>query len=447
MAADVTFLHPEYKAHRHQVKLVNDIYHGIDTAKELIFQSPNEYNTDYLARKEKATLDNFIERIVTAMSGQIFRKPLMFNEFSDAAIEEMEIIYQGKSLDEFGKDMAAMGIRDGKSFCLVDVLTDGGAPYFALYEREQLTNWRIEDGIYTMVVLLETYQEEDGFETGIYLQYRVIDEQGNVQIWRQFDSKGDWSIAEEIITSYNFLPFYALNVDEVPPLYDIAKINANHLNFSSKKDSYLETAGSPIPFGKGLGIDANAQVIGEGDVPAPALVLGVNSVVLTDNPEASFEWVEMSGNNIEALQKDLNLKAESMGQRALTLSSESTQVKTATQIQQENSESTSRLTDIASDLQQVLNIAYNSYCEMKSTTAVGEIILNKDYNNSLPDANIINGLNAAQIAGNLSRETFIESMVRAEYIEIESVDDELARIEDEMIPLEETDAKESTSES
>ena len=433
---DVTFKRPEYEAHENQVTLVNMVYGGIDTARTLIYKTPNENLTDYQNRLAKATLNNFVERIVTTMGGQIFRKPLSYEDIPQKIIDNsFPKISGNKNLNQFAKDLSELGIRDGKSYILVDIPSNGGDPYFSTVERSQLINWEKDDeGNFTMAVIAESYVEDTGaFSKEIKEQYRHIKPDGNVDIYREGDTKDAWDI-ETIETSYNFVPLYELDTGDVPPLYDIAVMNINYLNSFSKKDQYLDTAGSPIPFGKGLGIEGENNVLGEenDDISQPALVLGVNSVVLTDNVEASFEWVEMSGGSIGALQDDLERKATAMSERAIAIMSEST--KTATQTNAENSESDSRLSDIAEDTENTLNNAYNAWHKMKYTKdKVGDIIVNRDFNLKQIDSGLLSGLNALQLSGNISKRTLLQSLIKNEVVDIESIDDEIKQIEAESL--------------
>ncbi len=437
---EVNYEHPEYVRHKNQVATVQSVYDGIDTAKEKILRSPNEYEQDFTSRKEKATLDNYVERITTTITGNIFRKPIQYEGFSETSLKSFEHISGQDSLGQVAKTLTNDAVRDGSALILVDAPIDGGTPYLTVISRLDLINWsKDEEGLYTFAVIREEYEERIGrFGLEIRSQYRVIDEIGNVEIWRQStDEKSatKWDLYQTIVTGYDFIPLYSLDIDAIPPLYDIAKININHLNAASKKDSYLETAGSPIPFGKGLGISGEDQVLGEGSIPEPALVLGVNSVVLTDNVEASFEWVEMTGGSIEALQADLIKKEDSMSARALTLQSESQ--KTATEVNRDSAESSSRLSDIAEDAEVTINNALDALSIISyGKPEVGVVTFNRDFTPQQMDGAMLATLSNMVMTGTLSKKTFLEALNEGEVIAIENIDDELAAIEDELLMVE-----------
>ena len=125
-----------------------------------------------------------------------------------------------------------------------------------------------------------------------------------------------------------------------------------------------------------------------------------------------------------------------MSERALEIQGESMQTKTATQVASENSESTSRLTDISEDLENTLNDAYNGWHNMKyGTDAVGRIMLPNDFNTETIDPNTVNSLNGLVVAGNLSRESLLRTLSDGGVIEIDSIDDEIKKIDAEGVDV------------
>jgi len=441
MGDNVSFRRQEYDEAQPRIDLVRSIYNGIDTAKNTLVMSPREGSFDFNNRLSVATLDNFVEQITTAMTGKIFRKPLTIEDATSTEESLISILTKNQNLNQFAKELTTNAILDGKSYIMVDLPTDGGAPYFSLLYRSQIINWRKDaEGHFTLLVIKERYAIEGEFEIEYKTQYRVIRENGDIDIYRGDDNP---ELYISISTSYDFIPVYELDIGEIPPLYDIAKLNIAHFNRASKKSSYLDTAGTPIPFGVGLGLD-ETDVDGEdlADNPEPGIILGVNSMVLTDNPEARLEWVEMSGQNDERLDNDLKRLEQAMAKRALKLQEESVKNKTATQTEEESSESASRLSDIAEDAERALNDAFNgammiAYSKEKTVN----IMLNRDFSPITQDGNVITSLNTLQISGNLSKETLLKALNDSELVSIDSIDDEMARIEAENLGIENAGAQ------
>jgi len=435
MAAKVDWTHPEYDAHSAQVILVNQIYDGIDEAKNLITQLSNEHNDSFATRVIQSTLDNFVERITTTMAGQITRKNVSYTDVPDNIVEDMDIVAGGNNINQFAKDITEYAVRDGQAFALVDMGIDGGQTNLHIVQREQVTNWAMnDDGLYTMVVIVEGYKELDGrFGFEVKKQYRVIDEVGNVEIWREVENEG-WALYESIVTSYNFCPFYKLQIDDIPPLYDIAKINVKHLNFTSLRDRFLKEALDPILFGQNLGITD------EGTEDNPTIILGVNQMMNTDNPDSNLSWVELDGSNYDLSEKHLLKLENDMSARASKIQSDSKGTKTATQVSEENSESTSRLSDITTDLENLINHAVNAYSLIQySKELVGEVITNRDFNSAVIDSTALGTLNTLQVSGNISKKTLLEALNNSELVEIEDIDEELALIEEETLAMEDED--------
>jgi len=442
MPSDVTFIHPSYTAHEKQLRLVDDIYNGIDTARKHIGKLRNEYDDLYTERVEAATLDNFVERITTAMSGMVNRKPVAYEDVPENIIEAMNDINGENNLNQFNKNITEMAIKDGKTYILVDVPLMGGDPYFSNILRKQVTNWKKdENGLYTLVVIKESYEMPDGrYGFEVKPQYRVLDEVGNVEIWREVTSQG-WIMAESIITSYNFCPFFEMDVEATPPLYDIAKINAKHMNFTSLRDRFLKEALDPILFGQNLGITD------EGDKDNPTIIIGVNQMMNTDNENSNLSWVELDGSNYDVSEKHLEKLENDMAVRALKLQSDGSSTKTATQVAQENNESSSRLNDIASDLESTLNQAVNAYSLIRySKELVGMIEVNRDFNSSIIDSNALTALNTLEVSNNITKRTLLKALNHSELVHIEDIDeeiDELEQLEADMTEIEDARIQQS----
>ena len=426
----VTYRRPEYEAHAAQIELVGSVYAGIDTAVELLNQLPNEYDNGFAVRRVECTLDNYVERIVSTMAGQVNRKALTYDGVPAGIVDAMDTVGGHEDLNQFVVDITKDAIRDGKVFVLVDMSI--GEPKFHKVLRSQLVNWRQDsDGVFTMAVILEGYTENTGLfglEQGV--QYRVIDAEGNVSIYRSNGS--GWVIVEEIKTSYSFCPLFEFTLGDIPPLYDIARINIKHMNFVSIKDRFLKEAQDPILFGRGLGIDS------AGSPDNPVVVLGVNQMMNTDNVEADLSWVELDGSNYDIAERNIAKLEDDMTDRAIKMG-ESGGVKTATQVSQENSESTSRLSDIATELENVLNRALGAYSLIRySKELTGTVIVNRDFNSAAIDSNSLTALNTLQVSGNLSRKSLLEAVNNSELVEIEDIDEELLLIESET-PKEDSD--------
>jgi hypothetical protein len=418
----VTYQRDEYLAHKDQIDLVNSVYDGIDTAVSFLNQLPNEHDDSFEVRVKECTLNNHVERVVAAMSGQVTRKDLSYSNVPDKIISAMEVISGQDNLNQFAKELVVSSIKDGKGLVLVDMPVEGGSPMFTNIRRGQLINWRKdESGLYTFAVIMEQYTVDSGsFGLEANIQYRVIDKDGNVDIWREASEGNEWEIVQSITTSYNFCPLFELDLGSIPPLYDIARVNIKHMNFVSIKDRFLKEAQDPILFAQNLGIEDGEKV-----------VIGVNQMMTTDNPDSSLSWVELDGSNYDIAERNIISLEDEMADRALRVQEES-RVKTATQVNEESAESTSRLSDIATELENCLQLSLNAYSLMKySVPLEGNVVVNRDFDSVVIDTTALAGLNTMQVSGNLSRRTLLKAVSNSELVEIEDIETELKDIEAE----------------
>jgi hypothetical protein len=208
-------------------------------------------------------------------------------------------------------------------------------------------NWSYnEDGSYRHVSILETYDKVDGFYVETATQIRVYLE-GLVQIWR------DDELYDEITTGYNFVPVIKVGDNDIPPMYDMAKMNISHMNRRSELDRYLRIAATPVPVIWGAEVDPQN--------PQEELVVGVDQVLgFKRVGEGDFAWREISGTATGALNEDLNFLEEQMVMLAMMLVSidKTAQNKTAAQVDQETFESQSILALIAQQIEMSFTLAY-----------------------------------------------------------------------------------------
>jgi hypothetical protein len=443
---NVGFIHPQYRAHLEQVRIVKDVYNGSDTAKAYLTQFPQELAATYEERKDKIALRNFVKRATEAFVGMIFRKPVDTLGYSPRIDEIVKRIDTKSTLNQFSRTLTETLIRDGSTYILVDSSRDNeyNAPYFVNITRAEVINWRKNQaGDFTMIVLQEEVEEAlDDFEIQYVRQYRVYSADGNITIYRERDN--NYYIQETITTGFDYIPIVELKMSDIPPLYDIARLNIKHMNRTSAKDRYLDMAACPVPVIWGAGIDDEENVT----TAKPALVIGVDEAfIFTSKEEGDFQWRELSGSSIDQLQKDLKVIEDDITSGVIRASqSESTTMKTATQSFYEAAESSNRVTVIANIVEYALNRAMDILCDfVGEPESVGVVIVNKDFNAVSGNTTDLRLLWEMYLGGALSISTLLTSMQQYELINIGSSDEEVKRIEqDDFMPeskLETTDDK------
>jgi len=425
--------HLSYRQHRHQLQLVNNIYDGVDSAKQYLFKFPQEIQTTFEERQDRATLRNFVRRAVEAFTGMIFRKAIEHDGWGARTMRTFPRIDKHQDLRAFTKQITTSATLDGKTFILVDSPQDASSePYLVHVTRNQLINWRKDaNGNFTMIVIEEILSKPQGaFGTQYYQQWRHYDENGDISIFeRVAGSKDIIKVGKTITTDYPSIPLVEVTIDDIPMLYDIAKLNVKHFNRLSHKDRYLTMAALPIPVIWGAEIDDQ----GQSKTAKPALVIGVDEAFIFQGSkdEADFQWRELSGSSIQELEKDLNSITEDITTGILRAAdSANTVQKTATEVALLQAEASDRVSAIAVGVEtgmnkalQLLSIFMN---EKPNKEAV--FLLSKDFNAALAGTDGQRLLFESYMQGLVSIETYLQSLSDAELISMESTKNELEKI-------------------
>lgn len=436
MIEDVSYRHPEYVQYFNQIVKIRNMYNGVDTAKQYLYRLERESIDGFSTRTDNVTLKNFVKRAVEAFVGMIFRKHIETTGLDDEMMNVLSRLDLVNNLNRFSRDLTTEVIVSGKAFIAVDSSVDGnGLPYAVIYDRLQVINWsKNSNGVYDMVVVEETIEKRNGsFGVDYVKQWRVYKDDGNVEIYRQTEE--GISLVEVVVTGYDYIPIIAVDLSDIPPLYDIAKMNIKHMNRTSIKDKYLDMCATPIPLIWGVGIDDSL-----GNGTKPVFVVGADEAFLFQGTkeECDFQWRELAGSSIDKLQEDLAVIEEDITSgiiRAAT--SDTTTIKTATQSFYEAAESANRCVVIANAVEQGLNAMLRYLADIGNINLedTATIIVNKDFN-------AINGNNGdlrllweVYLQGGLSTSTFIDSLSKFEIIDIGSVYDEIVRIEQDSFKL------------
>ena len=432
--------HADYLAHIDQVILVNNVYDGIDSAKEYLFQFPQEIDDTYNTRVDRSTLRNFVKRAVEAFTGMIFRKPIEIEKYGARTTRSFPKIDTKKSIQMFTKELTTAATKDSKSYILVDSSSDGNsAPYFIHINRSQLINWRVDaNGKYTMIVIEEVIAKPVGtFGTEYVMQWRHYDEFGDIRLYQTEEgSKEIKQVGETITTDYDGIPFVEVDIDDTPILYDIAKLNIKHFNRLSHKDRYLTMAALPIPVIWGADIDDNNTPT----TAKPALVIGVDEAFIFNSKEdGDFQWRELSGESIDLIEKDLNSITEDITTGILRAAdSANTVQKTATEVALLQAEASDRVSAIAIAVETAMREALIILSEFNNETVPtdAKFILSKDFNAALAGTDAQRLLFESYLQGLVSIETYLNSLADAEIINIESTTKELEAIaKDNFVPV------------
>ena len=425
-----TFIHPEYTEHQRQLKIVNDMFSGIDTAKYYIQKYSQESTSDYDDRKEIATLDNFVFRTIEDIKNIIFRKSIdETNVTNNTMLKYIEQIDFQIDLNEFAKRVLVNRIKDGYTFILADsiryddTLLSNNAqkdaynirPYLVNILRENVLNWQLDEvGNYTQITIREFYQEKSGYATLTFEQLKVWNVDGTVEIWRKGELVDIWD------TGIKTIPIVKIGKDLIPPLYDMAKLNITHMNRNSEVDIYTRVGGAPF-----------LAVFGHQDQKGAQKTLGINKgLSFSDKSQSDVKWIEMDGKNYDMLKDRILYIEDQMKRIAVDFTTKIETIKTATQVNKESMSGESKATDYAIQLEMGINQALammNLYEEL----GVNEIEVNTDFDSSILSPDMVASYRLDVASELLSRDKFIEIMIAGEYFPYmtpEEIETEKARL-------------------
>ena len=429
--------HPEYMKHYNQIELCNNIYYGVDTSLIYLNQLERESNDSFMQRKKNATLKNFVKRAIEAFIGMMFRKHIEYTGISPELMSILDKVDGYNGMDRFARNLSDELLTDGKVFIGIDSPKDGeGKPYALIYKRNQIINWSRDDaGNYNMLVAHEFVQDnEDIFQTDYVEQFKVFLADGSIQVWRYNNDGNELYMHDEIFTEFDRVPFVAIELDNVPPLYDVAKMTVKHFNRTSVKDKYLDMCACPVPLVWGADVDDT-----KGGTK-PVLVVGADEAFLFNGTkeECDFQWRELSGSSIDKLQNDLEVIEQDITTgiiRAAT--NDSGVMKTATQAFYEAAESSNRVVVIATVIEQGLNNMLEIMADIANEPLddKARIIINKDFNAVQGGNDSVRILWEIYLGGGLSTTTFLDSLAKYEVVDIGNVADEMARITEDKFVL------------
>lgn len=416
-----------YTNHATQVALVNNLYNGVDDCVQYLTKFPRESQDVYLDRQSKATLKNFVRRIATSTRNVLLNKPATFDV--DSKIEPLLAnIDKTSSIDSFLRDVALQQIKDGFCYIVIDApeidesiqtLADQKAmniePYMYVLPRSSVVNWEEDaDGNFVRVTIKEAYEKnKNKYDIEYGEQHRCYLAGGLVEIWR------DGSLFKTKELGVDFIPIVKVDKNDVPSLYDLAKLNISYFNRRSNLDRYLSISAVPVPILYGSMSNDSSVVIGVDD-----------ALVFSDKSESGFEWAELSGNSIAALQEDLKTLEDAILQEAVTLTSDNFNVaKNETQVNSENLEGFGKLTTLAVELEAAMTKALKYLGEFKGATKEPVVMIDKEYKDDSLTHDDITDIVTTHAAGLMSTDSAITKLIEGRFLpEDTKIDEEKSKL-------------------
>jgi len=409
-------------------------------------QYRQETNRAWETRCSRATLFNYFKKVVKSLAGRPFSRELEVEDMPPAMEDLWEDVdLEGNSLHVFAQRCFTEALAKGLTHWLVDYpVVDAetleeermlnARPYWVHVPPEALLAAYTDkvDGAFRYVyarILCEEVEWDGGFGERTVRkvrEWRSFPETGKTQVTVWVNEKKDkWfieSVAEIDLPYVPLVTFYAGEKEAECvaslPLNDLADKNIEHWQSSSDQRHCLTVARFPMLAGKGVSPK-------EGEV----VTVGPNELLLAENPNSQYYFVEHKGSAIAAGRTDLeDIKAE-MAVLALEMLVSRSNRQTATEKVMDAGDASSLIKVLAINFMDVLNQA------MVITGAwigippeeVGEVEINVNFDLSGLDAKALDALIALFNAGALPAAAFVKELytrgILREDLSLDTADD------------------------
>lgn len=405
-----------------------------DAGRTYLPQRPLEEGADYRDRLKTATLFPALSETVASMTGRVFADPLTLPDDMPAWIKggiALDVDMQDRSLHVFARDWFRAGLMYGVAHVLIEAprssartlaeeQSAGLRPYAILIEPRRVLGWRAQGN--RLVQLRVAFEREEVVgEFGVrkVKQVRVY-EPNRVRVYEL--GERDWVPVDDIRTGFAQIPiatFYAARtglMTAIPPLRELAYLNAKHWAMQSANDQLVDTASVPILAMYGVQ-DGDTVVIGaKHAVRLPA--------------DARMAYVEHTGAAIGAGRIALDAVKEEMRQAGAKLLQPGSGTKTATQASEDAARENSALAAMAQDFEDALDAMLDLIAATRGEASAGSgVEVNANLDPDFAPVESMQALISMRNAGALSDATlFAESQRRGMVSESLTWEDEQTRI-------------------
>ncbi|WP_322884164.1 DUF4055 domain-containing protein [Sinorhizobium medicae] len=416
---------------------------GVKYLPKLGDQSDAEYD----AYKKRATFFNATGRVKDALTGMVFRKeaklehqdafkPIIqdmtltgtpFEQFAENIVEELMDVNRVGVLVDYPNVGA---VASGKVVTLDVADKLGIRVYASIYKAEDIINWRTTQvggkSVLSLVVLrecTEVIDPADMFCVTKKIQYRVLELIGGVykqSVWVE-NSNGtrvtSWTLALEVMPTKGGKPMDAIPFEffsseggepcvHDPVLYDLAVVNLAHYRNTADMEHGLHFTGLPTAVISGVSADDDDSY----------RIGSVTAWVFSD-AQAKATYLEFKGEGLGQLRNAIQDKEAQMAALgARMLAPEKRDAEAADTIAQkrqgENSSLAALVNSVSRGLTRVLTI-------MAGWQGAGDAVtvkLNTDFLAVSMPPQQITALLQAVMSGNLSPQSFYESLVKGEVV-------------------------------
>jgi len=353
-----------------------------------------EDRADYDARLKLATLFPATDETIRQLTGRVFGDEVGDDEVL-AWIKD-EVWPNMDMQDANGHVFARAWFRAGLSFGLAHVLVEaplapevrtqadqrasGVRPYCILLTPGRVLGWKIGDDN-KLAQLRVTWSRTQPGEFGdeIVPQIRVYDAMPGAPVSvrtfekvRTNDGKHQWALVEQVTMGVDAIPlatFYTGKTEPmcaIPPLRELAYLNAKHWAKQCSNDSLIDVASVPILCAIGI------------DDEKTSIPIGAKAAVRISNPQGKLMFVEHSGQAIGAGRQSLLDLEQQMKAIGAKLIEPGAATKTATQAGEEAAQSNSVLAGWVRDFADAMAALLDVIASYRGDAEGGKVTIHAD---------------------------------------------------------------------
>ncbi len=434
--------HPQLSEYQDIYEFLEDFYDGEQTVKKkaskyvprLSGQNISKFR-DYVNR---GMFYSAFSKTIDALTGSTFSVPPTLNLPPKLEYLKDDATGKGTSLTELAIALCVEALKTGRVGLFVDRPTDGGKPYFVMYDCNDITNWR--DNHFIVLKNEQLIPKEDDpyefKEVEGYRELALIDGEYVVNIWSRKDKSNNFEIMETIVPQkfgkpLDYIPFTFIGPNGLdsdigrPPLLDLANVQRTLFSVNCDYANGLHVSCIPTPYITGLNNDGGNF----------ELKVGSDSCIILPEPNSKVGYLEFQGQGLEPVSKyidKLELTMAALGARVAEQKNNKTLIETATGSRIREALSVSTLGAILATVESALNKCCKWAAEWEGAdpSEVG-ITLNKELISANIDANMVTALMQAVQSGLISQKTFYKKLSDAGLTEPGvSAEQEMLRISD-----------------
>ena len=420
-------------------------------------QEPKEKPGHYKNRLDRSWLFPALDEAIEEVADRVFANPVTLSADVPTDIQDLSdnITAEGRSLNEFSRDLFEDGVEAGISYILVDapmipvgmtIAEERRAnirPYLMDLKTEQIIGWKTErrgsDLVLSQVRIKETGfipDPKNKYEDKEVEQIRVMTLEGesvSVQIWRQTAQRtagaDRWEVVESGVVSLPAIPLVAFYTKRTgffqadPPYEKLADLNIAHWQSASDQRSILHFARVPVMVFFGF--------------ESKGVAVAPNQAVSTTKPpsEADVKIVEITGKAIEEGRNDLRDLEERMKVVGMSLMMPTPGNPTATGRALDQARANTPLASMAQSLQDALETALGfvgMFLGEEPESTKGWVVVNDDFGGGLGGNGDLDLLLKAVNTGRMSLRRFLTELVRRGILGDDfDIEEELSLIEQE----------------